>query len=404
MTFLRHGTKILRHSPNFLERGPGSVAPPPPPPPPGGLPYPWPTPEEASPRISGFAVDWGSYQRSWSGSDNWANFEDDDGTTYALWGDGNGPEGSERRSLGQARLVGKTPGSITGNTVIGNLGNWCDGFQVIGDDFANATAADPYLHGKVYAVVARAGVQHMFVTPKSLNSSPGGEDYFRYRRSVIPATLSSWSRASWFWTKEQDVFKPTFLRGGPGYTQAWGGGAHFYLYCLRHNPTAAGSHTHKPGGMYLARVPVGASLLTQANWQWFNGMTDGEGSDPVWSSTVATKRLVFEELDGTGWTLSADYPPDVGRIVLMYEHTTNNTCRLKIIESEYPWGPFRRVFRGQLIDPQKRHSNALFYFQPLAGSYTNGGENFTLVTTGVGITGTPTADAFIAIGASWNLS
>jgi len=184
---------------------------------------------------------------------------------------------------------------------------------------------------------------------------------------------------------------PTFLVNGKDNAGARDGYVYSYFIRPQHmNVTHAdfGLVVHKPGALFLARVPKDKVFAGRDAYEWFTGMT---GSSPAWGP-LAAKKPVFENPEGTGWCVSASYNPGLQRYLLATEHTVSHQSVMSLFDAPEPWGPwttvkywtpndrFGRSRPGSRLD----WSDNVFFFSFAPKWFSPDGRRFTLVFTGGG--------------------
>jgi hypothetical protein len=332
--------------------------------------------------ISGIRLDWSTHQRFAQGSDNFQLTWADDGHLYGAWGDGGGFGGTNR--LGRVGLgVARIEGPATDYR----------GFNVWGGHKPeNAATFD----GKSWGMICIDGTLFMWVVP----DNPVGKryrnhyEYVELARSVDHA--ATWTKARWKFLESENLTIPTFLNFGQdnsGVPEALGD--YVYSYFIRpqsttmeqHGPNRVGLVVHKPGSLYLARVPRRAVFGNKSDFQFFSGLeTDGK---PLWGS-VSEKRPVFEDPRGVGWCMSACYVPALKRSLLLTEHDVSSQGAMGIFDAPSPWGPWTTVEyyeRAQPFGATRPGSDLPWesnvFFAALATKWIDG-TDFALNFTGAG--------------------
>ncbi len=294
-----------------------------------------PAPYPASPVIKGLELDWSTHQRFAPGSDNFQLTWADDGHLYGAWGDGGGfggTNGKGRVGLGIARIEG-SPNQIQGFNVWG-------GFQP-----ENPATFD----GKSWGMLSLNKTLYMWLVP----DKPKGKNYRNHYEYIELAASqdhgANWIKAPWRFTQKERISIPTFLNFGKDYADIPNSWAHYvYSYFIEpqnitmehQGPRGVGLIVHKPGRIYLARVPANQLLKGKSSYQFFTGI-DSEGH-PEWGE-LQEKRPVFEDPNGVGWCMSACYHPTLKRILLCTEHHQSSRSILGLFDAPTPWGPWTTV-------------------------------------------------------------
>lgn len=337
-------------------------------------------PYPPSPVIADMVLDWSTHQRHAQGSDNFQLTWADDDHQYGAWGDGGGFGGTNsdgRVGLGFARVEGQW--------------NNYRGFNVWGGKGAENPAQ---FTGKSWGTICVDGVLYSWVVP-DVPDTGGPRDHYRYielARSTDHG--ASWSKASWRWEGQDNLIVPTFLVCGKDNRAAQDD--YVYSYFIR--PQYVGVHqrgdegfgleVHKPGALFLARVPQDRIFAGRDAYEWFTGMNGGQ---PSWG-LLTEKRSVFENPDGTGWCVSASYNPGLDRYFLATEHRVSHAGVMGLFDAPEPWGPWTTVKYWTLDDRfgQRRPGSALdwanniFFFSFAPKWLSADGRSFTLVFTGGG--------------------
>lgn len=314
--------------------------------------------------IQGIEFDFSTHRRLAPGSDNWQLTWADDGHQYAPWGDGGGFGGTNsdgRVSLGVGRVEG----------------TWDDyrGYNVWGGKNAENPAT---FQGKSWGIVAVDGELYMWVSPRS--SLTGLHSESRLHRSSDRG--ATWEPASWSFTKADRLSVPTICQFGRGYE----GARDSYVYHYFVDPVARFLFDHlPPGRIYSARVPKDR-IMEREGYEFFAGLdTDGA---PRWSSDIAAKEPVYQDPNGTGWTVAVSYNRGLRRYILTTEHVITSQGNLGMFEAPEPWGPWRTVAylssssgtefgRGHIV------ANTFFWNVPPKWQSEDGRE-VTVVFTGAG--------------------
>jgi hypothetical protein len=330
-----------------------------------------------SPVIAGVSLDWSTHQRHAVGSDNWQLSWADDDHQYGAWGDGGGFGGSNdegRVGLGFARIEG----------------DWNDyrGFNVWGGQDAEHPTQ---FAGKSYGTLCVEGVLYAWIVPDQPDTG-GPRDHYRYielARSVDHG--AHWAKVDWRWQREDNLIVPTFLVCGKNNAAARDG--YVYSYFIRPQETnltqaGFGLSVHRPGALFLARVPQDRLFAGREFYEWFTGWHEGQ---PAWGP-LSAKQPVFENAGGTGWCVSACFDPGVRRYLLATEHTVSHASVLGLWDAPAPWGPWTTVRLWTQGDRfgQSRPGSTLdwkdnVFFCAFAPKWFSAdGLSFTLVFTGGG--------------------
>jgi len=338
---------------------------------PAAAPYP------PSPVIAGISFDWSTHRRHALGSDNWQLTWADDDHQYGAWGDGGGFGGSNRDGR-----VGLGYGRINGD--------WDNyrGFDVWGGKNAENPAQ---FSGKSWGTIAIGSVLYSWVIPDEPDTG-GPRDHYRYvqlARSTDHA--AHWTRPDWRWWREDNLIIPTFLVYGKDNAGTRDG--YVYSYFIRPQDVnvthaAFGLVVHKPGALFLARVPKDKLFTGRDAYEWFVGLN---GSEPAWG-LLAAKKPVFENPEGTGWCVSASYNPGLRRYLLATEHTVSHSSVMSLFDAPEPWGPWTTVkywtskdrFGSRRPGSQLDWADNVFFFSFAPKWFSPDGRSFTLVFTGGG--------------------
>jgi len=316
-----------------------------------------------SPVIERIEYDWGTHRREATGSDNWPMTWADDGHQYTAWGDGGGFGGDNKKGrvlLGVARIEGGAT-NYTGTNVWG-------GFQ---------PEHPAQFDGKSYGILSVDGVLYMWVA-----SQPA-----KHLRSCQIASSrdhgATWRPAEWEFRYEDRLCVPTFLNFGRDHAGARDG----YVYSYYIHPTwgpgesATGNYgfdVHKPGRLYLSRVPKDA-ILDRARYEFFAG-NDPAGK-PRWTADVRGKRPVFENPEGVGWNVSASYNAGLRRYLVATEHTATHVGKFGLFDAPEPWGPWTTVAYDEAWG--EGHVEVSGFFWSFPNKWVSAdGTRFTMVFTG----------------------
>ncbi|MHB8898932.1 MAG: hypothetical protein ACYC6Y_09320 [Thermoguttaceae bacterium] len=335
------------------------------------------SPYPPSPVIGDISLDWSTHQRRAPGSDNWQLAWADDDHQYGAWGDGGGFPGANnegRVGLGFGRIEG----------------NWdaYTGFNVWG---GNDPENPAQFTGKSWGTICVGGVLWSWITPDDPDTG-GKRDHYRYiqlARSTDHA--AHWTKADWRWWREDNLIIPTFLVYGKDNAGARDG--YVYSYFIRPQSTNAtqdefGLNVHRPGALFLARVPKDKLFAVRDAYEWFTGMNQGE---PTWGS-LADKSPVFENPEGTGWCVSASYNAGLKRYLLATEHSVSHASVMSLFDGPEPWGPWTTVrywtekdrFGQDRPGSRLDWADNIFFFSFAPKWFSEDGRSFTLVFTGGG--------------------
>lgn len=346
----------------------------------GASPYP------DSPVITGLSLDWSTHRRGAQGSDNFQLTWADDDNLYGAWGDGGGFGGTSskgRVGLGVARISG--PGhDWTGANRWGGL-NPENPAQFGGQ-------------GKSWGMICVDGVLYMLVVPDVVPGK-GYRNHYEYVEVWKSKDhAATWQRPSWKFLQAENLTVPTFLNFGRNNAGAPPElGDYVYLYFTRppgptaehQGPNAVGLIVHKPGAIYLARVPKDKIAASKSDYQFFHGL-DIDGN-PLWGD-ISQKQPAFEDMNGVGWCMSAHYNPGLKRYILCTEHGASHVGLMGIFDAPTPWGPWTTVKYWTPQDPfgKTRPGNSLpwrnnvFFIAFPTKWLSEDGRSFTLNFTGGG--------------------
>lgn len=330
-----------------------------------------------SPVIAGVSFDWSTHQRHAIGSDNWQLTWADDDHLYGAWGDGGGFGGSNedgRAGLGFARIDG----------------DWHDyrGFNVWGGKGAEHPAD---FTGKSYGMIGVGGTLYSWIVPDQPDMG-GSRDHYRYIELARSTDHGAhWIKAEWRWRREDNLAIPTFLVHGKDNAGARDDYVYSYFIRPQHSDltqAAFGLNVHRPGALFLARVPRDLIFAGRESYEWFTGLQDGQ---PTWG-LLSAKKPVFENAAGTGWCVSASFNPGLGRHLLATEHTISHASVLGLWDAPEPWGPWTtiRLWTSEERFGQNRLGSTLdwkdnIFFCAFAPKWFSAdGLGFTLVFTGGG--------------------
>ncbi|MFZ5833642.1 MAG: DUF4185 domain-containing protein, partial [Planctomycetota bacterium] len=279
----------------------------------------------ASEVVARVEFDFSTHRHMAPGSDNWPTTWADDGHLYSAWGDGGGFGGTGSKGrvlLGVARIEGG-PDNYTGHNVWG-------GFNA-----ENPVQFD----GKSYGILSVDGALYMWVASQPAKHLL----YCRVAHSTDHG--ATWTPADWRFAYKDGLSIPTFLNFGRDYA----GARDQYVYSYYIHPTWGpgdaktgryGFDVHRPGRVYLSRVPK-ADVLIRERYEFFAGL--GSDGQPRWSAELAGKQPVFDDPNGVGWNLSVSYNPGLRRYLLCTEHGETHAGRFGLFDAPEPWGPWTTV-------------------------------------------------------------
>jgi hypothetical protein len=343
-------------------------------------------PYAQSPLISGWSLDWSTHRRGAQGSDNFQLTWADDGHLYGAWGDGGGFGGSNGRGrvgLGVARITGP------GNDWQGH-NRWGGLHAEFPTQFGG--------QGKSWGMIGVDGILYMLVVPDTV---PGKTYRNHYAFSEVWQSAdhaATWHRPSWQFRQSEHLTIPTFLNFGKDHTGVPAHlGDHVYLYFIRpqsptmeqQGPRGVGLVVHKPGAIYLARVPREAVTTDKSAYRFYAGLDDT--GNPLWEN-ISRKQPVFEDPIGVGWCMSAHYNPGLQRYILCTEHGTSHAGQIGIFDAPAPWGPWSTVVYCTEANPFGRQRsgsslpwrNNVFFVAFATKWLSEDGRTFTLNFTGGG--------------------
>jgi hypothetical protein len=194
----------------------------------------------------------------------------------------------------------------------------------------------------------------------------------------------TWQLADWTFPFSDALSVPTFLNFGRDYA----GARDDYVYTYYIHPTWGPAkatrspwHTfdvHRPGRIYLSRVPKSA-ILDWQRYEFFAGISpDGA---PSWSPDRSKKHPVFEDRSGVGWNLSVTYNPGLRRYLLSTEHSDTHVGRLGIFDAPEPWGPWTTVAYEDAWGEGEIEVSTFYWSFPTKW-LTADGTGFTMIFTG----------------------
>jgi hypothetical protein len=194
---------------------------------------------------------------------------------------------------------------------------------------------------------------------------------------------ATWQLVDWEFRYADQLTVPTFLSFGRDYA----GARDAYVYSYFIHPTwgsgtsATGNYgfdVHRPGRVYLARVPR-ELVLDRTRYEFFAGRA-GDGA-PQWSAQLADKRPVFEDVNGVGWNLSVSYNPGLRRYLLATEHGATHVGRLGLFDAPEPWGPWTTVAYEERWGEGHFEVSAFYWSFP-SKWMSDDGTRFTVAFTG----------------------
>lgn len=334
------------------------------------------SPYPPSPVIAEMTLDWSTHARHALGSDNWQLAWADDDHQYGAWGDGGGfGDGSGGRvGLGYGRIEG----------------NWNEyrGYNVWGGRNPENPAT---FSGKSWGTISVDGVLYSWIVPDEPDTG-GPRDHYGYIELARSADHAAhWTKASWRWWREDNLIIPTFLVFGKD--NAGARDEYVYSYFIRPEDQLAsqqqfGLEVHRPGALFLSRVPKDRIFTGRESYEWFTGMKEGQ---PRWGPLDA-KQPVFENREGTGWCVSASYNPGLRRYLLATEHTRSHSGVMGLFDAPEPWGPWTTVkywtaddrFGARRPGSTLDWADNVFFFSFAPKWLSADGLRFTLVFTGGG--------------------
>jgi hypothetical protein len=288
------------------------------------------------------------------GSDNWAVTWAGDNHQYAPWGDGGGFNGTNvigRDSLGVARIEGGVD-DYKGFNVWGGYG---------AENRSN-------IDGKSYGLLSVDGVLYMWVSPGS--NIENFEEARLYRSSDHAKT---WVREEWAFSKDDGIISPTFTQFGQDYHGARDDFVYVYAPRLK---DARSITIQRPGQIDLLRVPR-QSITDRSKYQFFFGID--ENGSPRWTADLSQRLPVYEDANGSGWSVSVSYNSGLGRYFLITEHTESLYGNMGIFEATEPWGPWRTVVYSANLGGV----GTTFFWNFSNKWISNSGRDFVLIFTGV---------------------
>jgi len=359
--------------------------------------------------ITGVDFDFSTHRRFAPGSDNWPITWADDGHMYVAWGDGGGFGGTNSRGR-----VGVGFGRVEGSyreyaadpqrrmfNIFGGVAAESPHKLFAGSDpdayYRGTFEGEVRAHGKCRSILSVGRNLYAWLTPLSNRGV-----YVQARLAWSTDRARSWTLADWVIEGDggspPEISSPALIQmGGPGYTQvpahavAPGGGHYVYALSIGIKEVAAQA-AQKPGALYLFRVPANHDdLLNPARYEWYSSTT----ATPSWSRHAGDKKPVFQDPNGVASrTVSCCYNPQVGRYILMTEHSDVFQGKWGMFDAAMPWGPWTTIayyggesqegWRGTPSDTPG--SRGFFWSLPVKwlGPVSNGKQEFILIFTGGG--------------------
>lgn len=307
--------------------------------------------------------DFSTHKRLAEGSDNWPTTWADDDHLYSAWGDGGGFGGTNNKgrvSLGVARIEGDAE-RYQGHNVWGGV---------------NADRPAQF-DGKSYGILCVGSVLYLWVAHQP------NPHLSECRIAESKDHGKTWRRAEWSFHHQDEVTIPTFLNFGRDFAGARDGYVYSYLIHPTWGPgrSATGNYgfdVHKPGRIYLARVPKEA-VMNRTRYEFFAGFE--EENQPKWSAKLSDKRPVFEDRNGVGWNLSVSYNAGLKRYLLATEHRETHAGKFGLFDAPEPWGPWTSVAYDDEWGKGHVEVSTFYWNFPAKWQSTNG-TKFTLVFTG----------------------
>ncbi|MCO8124772.1 DUF4185 domain-containing protein [Stieleria sp. TO1_6] len=319
-------------------------------------------PYPASSTIDRVEFDFQTHRRLAPGSDNWPVTWSRDGNLYSAWGDGGGFGGTNsagRVKLGVARISGDANNYQATNV-------W-GGFQT-----EHAATFD----GKSYGILSVDGVLYMWVAAQPARHMES------CRIAWSTDEGASWTLADWGFHFDDRLSVPTFLNFGQDYRGARDHFVYSYFIHPQWGPdslpqTEHGFDVHKPGKIYLARVPK-SQIRNRSGYEFFSGVHAGQ---PLWTSDLKQRQAVFKDPNGVGWNVSVGYNAGLKRYLLCTEHSETHTGHFGLFDAPEPWGPWTTVSyeqdwgRGQI-------EVSTFFWNFTQKWISDDGRRFTMIFTG----------------------
>jgi hypothetical protein len=287
--------------------------------------------------ITGYSLDWSTHRRGAQGSDNFQLTWADDDHLYGAWGDGGGFGGTNKNGrvgLGVARVSGPAH-------------NWKGANR-----WGGLNPESPVQFGgkgKSWGMISVNGMLYMLVVPDVVPGK-GYRNHYEYVEAWKSHDhAATWRMPSWKFLQSENLTIPTFLNFGKdnaGVPSKLSDYVYVYFICPRsttmeqQGPDGVGLDVHKPGIIYLARVPENNIARSKSDYQFYRGL-DSAGN-PLWGG-ISQKQSVFEDPDGVGWCMSAHYNPGLQRFILCTEHGSSHVGRMGIFDAPTPWGPWTTV-------------------------------------------------------------
>jgi len=269
--------------------------------------------------ITGITWNLSSYVRLAPGSDNWPITWADDDHQYTNWGDGGGFGGTNqdgRSSLGFGRVEGDWDNYTTFNV------------------WGGKNPENPkQFGGKSYGMISVDGVIYAWWGHNG--SESGGQEFIEATLPIKSTNhCASFTKATWKWTKADNLYGPTFLNFGKDNA----GARDNYVYS--YFPRGDYWKTWTPGKADLARVPKD-QIMTQSAYEWVTGF-DGNGN-PQWSSTLTARQPVFVDPKGFR-VVGVSYNKSLNRYLLTAAHgSSRSSGDFTVYEGLEPWGPWTTI-------------------------------------------------------------
>ncbi|ADE16339.1 conserved hypothetical protein [Nitrosococcus halophilus Nc 4] len=327
-------------------------------------------PYPPSAKILDMVFDMSTVQTAAPGSDNWPITWADDNHQYTSWGDGGGFGGTNREgrvSMGFARIEGTK--------------DHYQGFNVWGGKGSKNSAK---FGGKSYGLISIDGVMYMW------RCGPGSNAGVFKSQQLFKSMnhAASWDGLGWELTPRdfpntEGFFCPTFLQFGKDYQGARDN--YIYMYATE-NKGGADWDVQIPGEITLIRVPK-SKIEDWMSYEFFAGF-DNNGN-PQWTSNVAKRKPVFEDVKNGVLRPSVAYIQGIDRYILIAQQVSRhrkNNGHIGIYDAPEPWGPWTTVLFGNPWDIgsngnlQSGHKTVFWGFS----TKWSKGNRFVMVYTGPG--------------------
>jgi hypothetical protein len=196
---------------------------------------------------------------------------------------------------------------------------------------------------------------------------------------------ATWRLADWSYRYADQLTIPTFLNFGRDYA----GARDEYVYSYFIRPTwgpknsATGNYgfdVHRPGQVYLTRVPKEA-ILDRHRHEVFAGLS--EDGAPKWSADLSDRQPVFQDANGVGWNLSVSFNAGLQRYLLTTEHGATHAGKFGLFDAPEPWGPWTTVAYDEQWGDGHIEVSTFFWNFPTKWLSPDG-QRFTLVFSGKG--------------------